>query len=313
MRKAPPNRLLTDLLESEIIEMYQSGLSGAAIVDQMGVFKTSKTVYDTLRKYGIPRRDGETMKDPNLDHWYFQEIDTPAKAYALGLMISDGWVSNPVRDSSGNIKKNAQTAFSLNVEDEYLVYWMRDQWCSKNIINHITKKNALVSPNGKIYQSKTMSRIIVTSGRMFQDLNRLGIDANKSYLSILPIIDRSLYCFLFRGIMDGDGSVGIYPYGNEMSLSVSFCGTQCLMGQMSYWLHLNLGLDYVKPSGKKNAVLSKITYSLDNQTRRLTEFLYSDLESAPYLKRKVDRVEDYFNNYTRQRSFFLSNNEGTTA
>lgn len=281
---------MTDELEAQIVDLYKSGSSAGKILEEIGTFKTTKTVYDVLKKHDVAARSQDICRDPNLDHWYFHKIDSPDKAYALGLMLTDGWVTKPPTDQSGNRLRAAQIGFALTESDQYLVYWMRDQWGSSNKISHIHKCDQIF-PDGKTHNVSPAKRIMVTSTRMFMDLDSLGIDTRKSYISILPIIDVDLYPFLLRGIIDGDGS--IVDSGNGY-LSITFLGTQALMGQISWFLHHHLGLTYVKPTGKNNVVLSSLIYTVTEETQRLGEYIYGDLNATAYMKRKYEKYENFF-------------------
>lgn len=293
MRKNPPNKKMTDELEMEILEMYSSGLSAPRILDEVGLFKTSKTIYDILKKHGKVARTGESMRDPNLDHSYFQNVDTADKAYLLGLIVSDGWVTKPGTDNSGNITKSPQIAFSLTESDRGLVEWVAAQWKTQNKIS-IIEKDETIYPNGVVYVSRPMSRVIVSSQKMYSDLNRLGVDTKKSYLSILPILEKELYGHFLRGLFDGDGTVGVYPYGNSLSLSMKFNGTQCILGQIAWMLHSDFGMPYVKPSGHQNRVICTMGWDRTEDTKQLSNILYKDVDKSQCLQRKRKIVEDYF-------------------
>ena len=195
MHKQAHNKMMTLEMEQRIVELYGEGKSGTEILEIIGTFKTTKTIYDILRKYNVDPRTG-TKRDPLLDHFYFHDIDSPEKAYALGLILSDGWVTKPQKDSSGNITRNAQIALMLEQTDGYLVEWMKSQWGTANKINTITNKPNEDDPSRTV--TTVSKRIVVTSPQMFFDLDSLGIDARKSYVSILPIIDDDLYPFFCR-------------------------------------------------------------------------------------------------------------------
>lgn len=293
--KNPPNKLMTSDLERQIIDLYNNGLSAPKILEEINVFKTTKSIYDVLDKYSIRTRSPHTMNDPLLDHNYFERIDSPEKAYVLGLMISDGWVTKPQVDEHWNIKKNAQIAFSLNQDDKYMVEFVKDQWKSSNKIS-IIHKEAFIGPSGGYCVGRPMARIMVTSQIMYEDLKALGVDSNKSYVSMFPILgNQELYSDLIRGLLDGDGCVGVYKYSNSSNLKIKFIGTQCLMGQLSYFLATHLGLPYRKPISKgRNVILSDIEFNRDVDTRLLAQFLYRDCGQMA-LTRKKEIIENYFN------------------
>lgn len=267
--RIPPNKRMTPELERYIIQEYKNGNSASEILDKIEIFKTTKTIYDVLKKYDISTRDSDRSRDPNLKTDYFEVIDSQEKAYALGLMISDGWVSK------GDRNKSPQIAFSLLEEDKYLVSWMKEQWNSKNKIN-IIHKDDLKPP---------MYRIMVSSQKMYRDLDALGIDVMKSYVSILPIIDESLYSHLIRGIFDGDGCVHLNKTSKK--LNIRLYGTQCLIGQINLWLSQNIGITYQKPSGRKNTSFAYAHWSSDEDIQIFYDFIYANANTFMNRKRKT--------------------------
>ena len=55
--------------------------------------------YDTkTRTYHIPKYTKPKLNNPNMKEHFFQDIDEEAKAYFLGLLISDG---NVFKDDTG--------------------------------------------------------------------------------------------------------------------------------------------------------------------------------------------------------------------
>ena len=82
----------------EILELYNQGLPPVQIAERLGCIPVNIT--RRLKKAGIDfRRDYSTTRRSRvgryaLDEDYFENIDTEAKAYFLGLMCSDGSVSD---------------------------------------------------------------------------------------------------------------------------------------------------------------------------------------------------------------------------
>lgn len=72
-----------------IISMYQNGTSTSQIAKH---FNTSKTTIGTLLKNnGIKlNKNGISQRKYYVDEYYFDNIDTPNKAYILGFLYADG-------------------------------------------------------------------------------------------------------------------------------------------------------------------------------------------------------------------------------
>ncbi len=133
---------------------------------------------------------------------YFSLIDTPQKAYVLGLIASDGCV-------------HGKNKITLGMNDLDAIKFVANEFGYNNKISIIDHED--VNHN----RSYT---ITITSDKMHADLQNLNIVERKSKidnLDIPPIIDE-LERFFWAGIIDGDGSVSIRnkKYGNYLRMSV---------------------------------------------------------------------------------------------
>lgn len=81
-------RQLTPLLKQQIITAFQEGYECRAIPQLLGVSKRSVT--RVLAEAGVNTKRRNRYE---LDEGYFAVIDTPTKAYLLGLMAADGCVT----------------------------------------------------------------------------------------------------------------------------------------------------------------------------------------------------------------------------
>lgn len=143
------------------------------------------------------------------DYNYFNEIDSEEKAYWLGFITADGWVS----------KNNKTNACAIGIELQY------------NDMNHLKKFNKSICGNYKItdrwrnikhlsgsdnYKHECCIRIF--SNIMFNDLEKYGVTNNKSYECFIPDINEDLIRHYFRGYFDGDGRFCL----TNKNFSVSF-------------------------------------------------------------------------------------------
>lgn len=120
---------------------------------------------------------------------YFHVIDTPMKAWVLGLLAADG-----------SISKAGQLKLELHEKDLEIVEAVRDE----------------LAPAARIsfYKTRTtpMARFMVTNPQLVEDLAAHGIVNAKSLItrwpSGLPVhLENSFIC----GYYDGDGSLGVKP------------------------------------------------------------------------------------------------------
>lgn len=171
--------------EYKIIEYYNKGYSAHTIADIFG-FKTSKSIYDILNSHNVRRRNNAEYTD--YKDFTLNKIDSKFKAYYIGLMITDGYVTR---------EENGRTFFGIQLVDLDCI-----EYLSNNIkVNYtiIKKKNN---------NCKTMYRIVVYGKRFIESFNRLGVTKNKSLNCKGPKLFDSETTFIpqiLRGMIDGDG------------------------------------------------------------------------------------------------------------
>jgi hypothetical protein len=272
------NKKITSEDEREIISLYQQGFSGSEILYKFsGKFKTTKTIYDCLKRFGIDRK--EKWQYSKHDHFYFNEINNANKAYVLGLMIADGWISP---------EKNL-VAIQLQEKDIEIIKRIKKEWKTDNKIISCQKKPFKNKDGTKIYNPSMMNRIAVNSPKMIEDLYSLGIFARKSKNITLPCIGQDYDSHMFRGIIDGDGS--IYNHSNGKNEGIRINGSHYLVAQACLYLYQRLGISYRRPS--LNGNISFVDYTSESDILGLSLFLYKDIEDSFCIKRKKDVIKDY--------------------
>lgn len=119
---------------------------------------------------------------------FFENIDCEKKAYALGLMYSDGNIHHD--------KYSWYITFGQQEERKDLVYKLHSILGSESNI-HTT-----------LTGSKTFYYFSVVSKKMYNDLNNLGVTPNKSLSLQFPkTMEKKLMPHFIRGLFDGDGCI----------------------------------------------------------------------------------------------------------
>lgn len=130
---------------------------------------------------------------------FFKNIDTEEKAYWLGFIYADGWISINQNTNSGVV------GIQLQLNDE----------------SHLKKFNKSINGNYKIVTGErncTLSttnpdklneycQIRIYSIEMVKDLMLYGVNSNKSYNITFPNLQEQLIRHFIRGFFDGDGCV----------------------------------------------------------------------------------------------------------
>ena len=253
-----------------MIAQYQSGMSASEILKSVP-FKTTKTVYDVLAKHAIPKRRPHGLQDYKCFHeTIFANIDTPAKAYWLGILITDGYVIDS--------REHCEPQIGLELIDSGLVEKFRTFLGVENPV--------LVMNRGRSELHKPMYRVTVYSRRMAEDLGKYGVVPRKTFTTYLPILTPDLMPHLLRGILDGDGTVSRRADGEVI---MGYCGNERLVIEIRMWLISRLGVSDNKVH--RNGSISFIQWSARSDVEKLGRYLYQGAEV--YLERKFALIEEY--------------------
>lgn len=252
----------TPELEAKIVLFYQQGMSARKILRELGQpFKTTKSIYDILDSYGIPRRGPkENKRTTRRRSDYFLKIDSKKKAYILGLLITDGWLGT----------------------DGTVGFSSVDRFLTELIASEITWGHGVtIIPSGhrrilgRTCNTKTAYQFAVKDSFLIESLNRWGLQVEKTGNEILPAVSDALESHLLRGILDGDGC--IYTLSNGTQPGVLFYSSSVpFLRQIDILLYKNLSLS--PGSLKVGASCSKLCFYKKQTVDTLLEWIYKDSE-----------------------------------
>ena len=157
----------------KIIELRESGKGVTEIGTILGIARAA--VSRNLKKLGY-----DTSRNPLYKN-IFETIDTEEKAYWLGFLYADGYVS-----------KYNQIEVSLALEDE----------------EHLGKLKTFINTNTNIIKDDHRARLLFCSQKLATDLARLGCVNGKSLILTFPTSEQlpdELVRHFLRGYVDGDG------------------------------------------------------------------------------------------------------------
>lgn len=211
------------------------------------------TICNILKIYKIKSRTLSEARrnylNYTIDENVFSIIDSPDKAYWLGVMYSDGYIT-----------KNKYTcSFGLSVQAKDI------EW--------LNKFKQFLKYNGDIHHYKTASssykvdvpyvRLLIGNNKIVQDLINLGVTYNKSKkLTSIPNIPYKLA--FIRGYIDGDGSLlKKYPC-IQISGTKQFLLSIANFLQIPFSLYQDKTIYNLKYNTKQSEYLEKILYKNAN-------------------------------------------------
>ena len=243
--RVPPERAAV------IVARYLAGESGEILGAEFGI--ASKTVRELVRRSGGVVRDGCRVQRP-LRHDAF-DVLTPEAAYWLGMMFTDGTVNHR---SSGQ----PEVALGLQKRDREHLVKFRDWLGSDHAIIEIPPKPGLFGMSGIQYRYQVRSHPLADR---VEALGRYG-----------PTPDPELAASpdFWRGVVDGDGTVGVYS-GNP---TLKVFGSDWLLGAFVEFLD-SVGLRRTHRGRRPNVRPCQSIFAVGTSgttAAGITKLLYAD-------------------------------------
>lgn len=236
--------------------------------------KMAKTYFhinpDTLsalaKEYNVYK---DNRRKYSLNENYFEEIDSPDKAYWLGFLEADGCIT----------KDSLHLIFSLQTNDKQTLI---------KFLNSI-ESNAPIKDKTREWKGKTyyLSSVDINSVKLCLDLIKLGCTSQKSYTLEPPVLDEDLIPYWILGYMDGDGSISITKDRKYTRIILAFTGTYSV-------------LSFIKEYFKSNSKISK-----EHRCKNTYRFHVTEGFSIPFLSYVYSNPIIYTISLDRKRKKFL--------
>lgn len=269
------NKELEDIKKS-----YTNGESSVKIGKRYNV--GHKVILRVLHEMNIDVDQKKFVRKYNLDESYFDNIDTPNKAYIVGFFHSDG---------SNNPNKST-VSISLQEEDKNILELIRNEIKSEKPLEFLdySKKHDFG------YSYKNQYRLCIFSKHICEELNNKGITPNKSLTIGFPNwLNKELIPHYIRGVYDGDGSIyRAYRNVNNLPITVTITATEsfCKSLQKICKEELNISAG-IYDASCHNGITKVFVLSGRNIAKKFLDWIYQDAEL--YLQRKYDRYCNYYN------------------
>lgn len=265
--------IFSDIEEQNICDMYLSGISSVKIGQKFNC--THKTITKVLDKYGI-KRVGVGLRKYQLCEHYFDEIDTPNKAYILGFFYADGSIC----------ERKSTIAMSLQEDDKEILERIRNEIGSEKPLEFIDYSDK----HDGGYNYKNQYRLLIFSKHMCNALKHKGMFQNKSLILEWPEFLRDdLYSHFLRGYIDGDGHI------STVHNFVGFVSTEafCVKAKMYIENKLNIHCS-ITDASCHNGITKNFKISTKENVIPFLHYIYRDADL--YLKRKFEIFQNKYNN-----------------
>lgn len=280
--------MTNNLNKSEIIKMavdeYKSTnerfRSAAGIAKKYGINR--KTIINYLKKEGFPINNNKATFSINNN--VFSKIDSEEKAYWLGFLYADGYVS-----TNSNV-----FGMSLSVKDyDHLIKFKSFlEWNGeiKILTTHQFNSKDSHGKNGNLLQ---IGKIAICNKKIKNDLIKLGCVPQKSLILKFPTkeqVPEKFVLHFIRGYFDGDGTIGKYRHSiknKRLEESLLIVGTKDMLEQIQKYL----GNGFIMQ--KKNC--SEKTFRLGYSTKKAklaADLMYNNAKI--YLNRKYNIYKEQF-------------------
>ena len=252
-------------MEEKVLDLYiKQYMSMAKIAENLGI--SPARVKRILTKHNIEIRSNNCYKTKGVDIDFFSKIDSEEKAYVLGFIYADGYISGKY------------FGFKQSAKDKEILEKIRTALKSEHKIGEYVNNNGYG-------QGNNYCSLIISNEKMVADLQKLGVVFNKSKIIQFPSeeqVPAFLLPHFIRGYFDGDGSIYRIKQGN--SYGVSFTGTEHFLTGVSKFFQAN-GIETIAQVSKyPNKDIYEYKIGGRNNIKMIGKVLYN--KATIYMSRK---------------------------
>ena len=273
-------RYATQEQKEQIKQLYLGGKSSVEIGKMFGC--SHKPILAVLEEYGLTRDGGKIRRKYKLNEHYFDVIDTPNKAYILGLLHADGC----------NKMDKSTVSIGLQESDNDLLEKIRFEIGSEKPLRFIDNSNKHTFG----YNYENMYELQMFSIHMCKQLAEKGIVPNKSLVIGFPEwLSEDLISHYIRGVFDGDGTISqTYVSENNKPISFNIVGTDSFCQSLKRICEDKLNINsYIYDASCHNGITKQFTINAKNDIKKFLDWIYQDDDI--FLQRKYDRYCKYYN------------------
>lgn len=255
---------LTKSQKEEIVKDYNAGFTNKQLRDKYLV--SIQTIYNTLLSANVKKKFGRFY---DFNQQYFDDIDTPDKAYFLGWLYSDGNNYPP----SGHIQLKLQKADKSILET--FSHYVSGGLCNIRDVKRKDNKDQVCLKLSSMYMSKKLEEKGVMQAKTF-----------KLEFPNTNVVPEDLQRHFIRGFFDGDGCITTYQSKKGLKPDYFFIlsGRDVFLEKCQEVLIKNCNVKLNKLI--KNRSICNMIYGGNIQTKRILDWLYTDCNDLFLIRKK---------------------------
>lgn len=188
-------KIIDEDVKNEMIWLYsEEGVSRRKLHDRFGY--SYRIIDRILTEAGLELRNERSSgnnRKYSFDESYFENIDTPNKAYVFGFWLADGCVR----------ADGTRVAISLKESDKYILENIKKELKTEQPLRYDSHAQ-------KVFPSAERACVLeIHSQKICKQLVALGIYPRKSLINKIPnwVIDSPYFWDAMRGYFDGNGHI----------------------------------------------------------------------------------------------------------
>lgn len=260
----------------KMIDLYNNGYSSVEIGKIFNAPPSSIAGY-IKRRIGNMRSNKINSRKYTCDGTCFDNIDSPEKAYWLGFIYADGYLSNA--------KNKKIFGISLSIKDKDHLFKLKEFLSASNPICDYTSTEGY--SKGKMY-----SRLLIHDDCLYDNLIKHGVLLKKTLILKAPDISEHLKPHFIRGYFDGDGCLTSSKLKkNGLQFKIKIVGVECVLDYIKEYIEFNSDIvirKYYKR--RENDNVYSIDISGNKQNKKILDLLYK--ESNVHLQRKYEKYKE---------------------
>ena len=252
---------------NKVVDKYENNIRYDYIAKELHMDK--ETVKNIIEKYGNGiRNKSDAFQYYNINQHFFDEIDTPVKAYILGLLYTDG--------NRNKRKDHYQIVLKLQDRDVDILFKIKKAMEYERPLKFIEESKN--NPN-----FRNQYALIIDNKQIATSLEKWGIIPNKTKTLVFPnFLPKELISHFIRGCWDGDGTIS----HNLKNQQAGFIGTYDMCSKIKEIAQDELGVHFSITKTKSLTMDNLYTISIKGrkQLKEFLDYLYKD--SSIYFDRK---------------------------